>query len=164
MTLFTQWNPFREMTSLQERMNRLFDESAAGLFGNRSSADRAGQTSRWFAPAADVQEDENHLYLDLELPGINEKDVKVTLENNVLTVEGERKQEKKSDKGNWLHQECYYGTFSRSFTLPGTVDADSVEATFNNGVLEVRIEKKAEAKPKQIQVGVGPKQLKGRAA
>src|SRR5579864_158375 len=164
MTMLTQWNPFREMTSLQERVNRLFDETMPGFFGSRGSADRSGQTTRWFAPAADVQEDENHLYLDFELPGINEKDVKVTLENNVLTVEGERKQEKKSDKGNWLHQECFYGTFSRSFTLPGTVNADSVEATFNNGVLEVRIEKKAEAKPKQIQIGISSKQLKGKAA
>ena len=164
MTLLTQWSPFREMTSLQERMNRLFDETVSGI-GSRSSNDRLGQTSRnWFAPLANVQEDENHLYLDLELPGVNENDVKVTLENNVLTVEGERKQEKKSEKGNWLHQECYYGTFSRSFTLPGTVDADSVEASFNNGVLEIRIEKKAEAKPKQIQISLGSKQLKGKAA
>src|ERR1051326_873226 len=103
MTLLTQWNPFREMTSLQERMNRLFDESVSGFFGDRVGADRLGQTARRFAPAADVQEDENHLYLDFELPGINEKDVKVTMENNILTVEGERKQEKKSEKGNWLH-------------------------------------------------------------
>jgi HSP20 family protein len=79
-------------------------------------------------------------------------------------VEGERQQAKKSQKGNWLHQECYYGTFSRSFSLPGTVDPDSVEANYNNGVLEIRIEKKAEAKPKQIQIGVGQKQLKGKAA
>ncbi len=165
MTLLTQWNPFREITSMQERMNRIFDESVSGLLGSRGSVDRWGQTTRnWFAPAADVQEDENHLYLNFELPGINEKDVKVTLENNVLTVEGERKEEKKSGKGNWLHQERYYGTFSRSFTLPGTVNPDSVEATFNDGVLEVQIEKKAEAKPKQIQIGVGSKQLKGRAA
>ena len=164
MTLLTQWNPFREMTSLQERMNRLFDESVSGFFGNTGTG-RPGQSTRnWFAPLADVQEDENHLFLDFELPGLTEKDVKITLENNILTVEGERKAERKSEKGNWLHQECYYGTFSRSFTLPGTVDADSVEATFNNGVLEIRIEKKAEAKPKQIQIGIGQKQLKGKAA
>jgi HSP20 family protein len=163
MTLLTQWNPFREMTSLQERVNRMFDESVNGFFGNRGSADRLGKMTR-FAPSADIQEDENHLYLDLELPGVKEKDVKVTLENNVLTVEGERMQQKKSERGNWLHQECYYGTFSRSFTLPGTVDPDSVDASFNNGVLEIRIEKKAEAKPKQIQIGVGAKQLKGKAA
>ncbi len=165
MTLLTQWNPFREMTSLQERMNRLFDESVSGFFGSTGTAGRPVQTTRnWYAPPADIQEDESHLYLDFELPGVTEKDVKITLQNNVLTIEGERQQEKKSDKGNWLHQECYCGTFSRSFTLPGTVNPDSVEATFNNGLLEVRIEKKAEAKPKQIQIGVGSKQLKGKAA
>jgi HSP20 family protein len=164
MTTLAQWNPFREMTSLQERMNRLFDESVSGFFGNTGTS-RAGQTTRnWFAPPADIQEDENHIYFAFELPGINEKDVNITLQNNVLTVEGQRKPEKKSEKGNWIQQECYYGTFTRSFTLPATVDPDSVEATFNNGLLEVRIEKKAEAKPKQIQISVGSKQLKGKAA
>lgn len=164
MTFLTQWNPFREMTSLQERMNRLFDESFSGALGS-TGASRPTQTTRnWFAPPADVQEDEHHIYLAFELPGITEKDVKITLENNVLTVEGERKAEKKSEKGNWLHQECYYGTFSRSFTLPGTVQSDSIEANFNNGVLEISIEKKAEAKPKQIQIGVGSKQLRGKPA
>ena len=79
MTLLTQWSPFREMTSLQERVNRMFDESVNGFFGNRGSADRLGQMTR-FAPSADVQEDENHLYLDFELPGINEKDVQTTID------------------------------------------------------------------------------------
>ncbi len=102
--------------------------------------------------------------LAFELPGISEKDVNITLQNNVLTVQGERKPEKKSEKGSWLQQECYYGAFTRSFTLPATINPDSVEATFNNGLLEVRIEKKAEAKPKQIQIGIGSKQLKGKAA
>jgi HSP20 family protein len=165
MTLLTQWNPFREMTSLQGRMNRLFDDSVSGLFGNTGAAARTGQTDRnWFSPLADIQEDENHLYLDFELPGISEKDVKITLQNNVLTVEGERRAERKSEKGNWLHQESYYGTFSRSFTLPGTADADSVQATFNNGLLQIRIEKRAEAKPKQIQIGINQKTIKGQAA
>ena len=97
MTLLAQWNPFREMTSLQERMNRLFDESVSGYFGNTGGG-RLAQTARnWFAPPADVQEDDNHIYLGFELPGVTEKDVKITLENNVLTVEGERKAEKKSE-------------------------------------------------------------------
>lgn len=162
MTLLTQWNPFREMNSFEDRMNRLFDETVSGFFGSRGSADRLGQsTQNWFAPSADIQENDNHLYLDFELPGVNEKDVKVTLDNNVLTVEGERRQERKSEKGSWLHQECCYGSFSRSFTLPGTVDPNSVEANFNDGVLEIRIEKKAEAKPKQVKIGSGHKQLKG---
>jgi HSP20 family protein len=144
-------------------MNHLFDESFSRL-GN-TGANRPAQTTRnWFALPADVQEDDNHIYLAFELPGITAKDVKITLENNVLTAEGERKAEKKSEKGNWLHQECYSGTFSRSFTLQGSVESDSIEANFHNGVLEISIEKKAEAKPKQIQIGVGPKQLRGKSA
>ena len=148
MTVLTRWDPFRELTSLQNRLSRLFEEQ---LGAGREEA----LTSGAFIPAVDVYEDEHGIQLKLEVPGIDQKDLDIKVENNVLTVSGERKFEKEEKEENFRRVERRYGSFSRSFTLPNTVNTDDITADYNNGVLTVRLAKRAEAKPKQIKVTVG---------
>jgi HSP20 family protein len=148
MTVLTRWDPFRELTALQYRMNRLFEEQYGG--GREESL-----TAGAFAPPVDIYEDEHSIQLKLEVPGIDEKDLDIRVENNVLTVSGERKFEKEEKEENFRRVERRYGSFSRSFTLPNTVNTDDIHADYNNGVLNVRLAKRAEAKPKQIKVNVG---------
>jgi HSP20 family protein len=148
MTVLTRWDPFREFSTLQDRMNRLFHDS----FGE--GRDEA-LTTTGFAPAVDVYEDEHNVTLKIEVPGIDEKDIDVRIENNVLTVHGERKFEKEEKEENYRRIERQYGSFTRSFTLPNTVDSEKVNANYEKGVLKITLAKKAEAKPKQIKVNVG---------
>src|SRR2546426_7615274 len=149
MTMLTRWDPFREFVTLQDRMNRLFREP----FGPEGREESLASTS--FAPAVDVYEDEHNVTLKIEVPGIDEKDIDVRIENNTLTVHGERKFEKEEKEENFRRVERQYGSFTRSFTLPNTVDSEKVNATYNKAVLKVTLAKKAEAKPKQIKVNVG---------
>jgi HSP20 family protein len=148
MTVLTRIEPFRELSTLQDRMNRLF----------RASFDDAGRdeslTTSSFAPAVDVYEDEHKVTLKIEVPGIDEKDIDVRVENNTLTVHGERKIEKEEKEENYRRVERRYGSFTRTFTLPTTVDTENVSANYDKGVLKVNLPKKAEAKPKQIKVNV----------
>ncbi len=158
MTVLTRWDPFREFTTAQDRLNRLFRES----YGEgREEA----LTTSTFAPLVDVYEDEHHITLKIEVPGIDEKDVDVQIENNTLTVHGERKFEKEEKEENYRRVERQYGSFTRSFTLPRTVDAEQVQAHYDKGILKIQLAKKAEAKPKQIKVNVGSqKPLEGKEA
>jgi HSP20 family protein len=149
MTVLTRWEPFREFATLQDRMNRLFRESY-----NDAGRDESLTTSH-FAPAVDVYEDEHKVSLKIEVPGIEEKDIDVRVENNTLTVHGERKIEKEEKEENYRRVERQYGSFTRTFTLPQTVDTENVSATYDKGVLKITLPKKAEAKPKQIKVNVG---------
>jgi HSP20 family protein len=149
MTVLTRWEPFREFSTLQDRMNRLFRESYAGEGRDESL------TTSSFAPAVDVYEDEHKVTLKIEVPGIDEKDIDVRVENNTLTVHGERKIEKEEKEENYRRVERQYGSFTRTFTLPQTVDTENVSATYEKGVLKISLPKKAEAKPKQIKVNVG---------
>jgi HSP20 family protein len=149
MTILTRWDPFREFTTLQDRMNRLFRDSF-GPEGREESL-----TTTKFAPPVDVYEDEHNVTLKIEVPGIDEKDIDVRIENNTLTVHGERKFEKEEKEENYRRVERQYGSFTRSFTLPNTVDADKASANYEKGVLKITLAKKAEAKPKQIKVNVG---------
>ena len=152
MTALTRWDPFRELSTMQDRMNRmnrLFRES----YSPEGPADALTTTS--FAPPVDIYEDEHNITLKLEVPGIDEKDIDVRIENNTLTVHGERKIEKEEKEENFLRVERQYGSFTRSFTLPDSVDPGQASATYNNGVLKIKLAKKAEAKPKQIKVSVG---------
>src|SRR6266849_10843647 len=149
MTVLTRWYPYRELNTLQERVNRLFHES----FSNEGR-DESLATSN-FAPAVDVYEDEHSVTLKIEVPGIDEKDIDVRIENRTLTVHGERKFEKEEKEENYRRVERQYGSFSRTFTLPNTVDTETVSADYEKGVLKVKLAKKAEAKPKQIKVNVG---------
>jgi HSP20 family protein len=148
MTVLTRWDPYREFATLQDRMNRLLREP----FGDgREEA----LTTSTFAPAVDVYEDEHNVTLKIEVPGIDEKDIDVRIENNTLTVHGERKFEKEEKEENYRRVERQYGSFTRSFTLPNTVETDNVSANYEKGVLKIKLAKKAEAKPKQIKVNVG---------
>jgi HSP20 family protein len=156
MTLLTRWDPFREFVTIQDRMNRLFRDS----FGTEGREDALTTTA--FAPPVDVYEDEHNVTLKIEVPGIDEKDIDVRIENNTLTVHGERKFEKEEKEENYRRVERQYGSFTRTFTLPNTVDQDSVQADYDKGVLKVKLAKKAEAKPKQIKVNVGQKTLESK--
>ena len=149
MTVITRWDPFREFSTLQDRMNRLFRES----YGPEGREETLNNTS--FAPPVDVYEDEHSVNLKIEVPGIDEKDIDVRIENNVLAVHGERKFEKEEKQENFRRVERQYGSFTRTFTLPTTVDAEKVSANYDKGVLKIALPKKAEAKPKQIKVNVG---------
>src|SRR5437016_4778873 len=147
----------RDWSTLQDRMNRIFRES----FSPEGSD--AALTTTNFAPPVDVYEDEHNVNLKIEVPGIDEKDIDVRIENSVLTVHGERKFEKEEKEENFRRVERQYGSFTRTFTLPTTVDAEKVAANYDKGILKIVLPKKAEAKPKQIKVNVGnEKTLEGK--
>ena len=147
MTVLTRFEPYREFATLQDRLNRLFQSS----FGESQDS----LTTSSFSPAVDVYEDEHAVNLKIEVPGIDEKDLDIRVENNTLTVHGERKFEKEEKEENFRRVERQYGSFTRSFTLPQTVDSENVSAHYDKGVLKISLPKKAEAKPKQIKVNLG---------
>ncbi len=148
-SMITRWDPFRDLANLQNRMNRLFEESVA--VPGRSEELGFGS----FLPPVDVYEDEHAISLKMDVPGIDQKDIDIRVENNILTVHGERKLEKEEKKENFQRVERQYGSFTRSFTLPNSVDTDNVSAEYSNGLLKIRLAKRAEAKPKQIKVSIG---------
>ena len=141
-----RWDPFREVATLQNRVNALFRDFNEG---------ESAVTTASFIPAVDIYEDEKKVVLKLEVPGIEEKDLDVSVENSTLTVKGERKFEKEEKEENFHRIERRYGSFYRAFTLPTTVDTESVAASYNAGVLKLELKKKPEAQPKQIKVNVG---------
>jgi HSP20 family protein len=149
MNMITRWDPFREFVTLQDRMNRLFRDPRGPAGQDEALATTA------FAPPVDVYEDEHNVTLKIEVPGIDEKDIDVRIENNTLTVHGERKFEKDEKEENYRRVERQYGSFTRTFSLPSTVNHDNVQADYDKGVLKINLAKKAEAKPKQIKVNVG---------
>jgi HSP20 family protein len=144
--MITRFDPFRELSTLQHTLNRVLQTSGA--------SDELMTTGN-FIPPVDIYEDEHGITLRLEVPGVKEDDIDIRLENNTLTVRGERKFEKEEKEENFHRIERRYGTFSRSFTLPNTVDTENVQAEYKDGLLTIRLGKRAEAKPKQIKVGVG---------
>jgi HSP20 family protein len=141
-----RWDPVRELDSLQGDMNRLFDRFFDG---------RTASGSRRWIPPMDLIETEDSLVLRGDLPGLTEDDVDIEIKDNVLTVSGERTTDNEEKGEGYYRVERAFGSFSRSLTLPAGVDADKVEANFDNGVLEVRIPKPAEAKPTRVQIGKG---------
>src|SRR5579864_6034034 len=143
MTLLTRWEPFRDLATMQDRMNRM-----NRLFRETYSPEEPEEalTTTGFAPPVDIYEDEHNITLKLEVPGIEEKDLDIKLENNTLTVRGERNFEKEEKEENFHRIERRYGAFARSFTLPNTVDPENVNATYENGILKLQLAKKAEAK------------------
>jgi HSP20 family protein len=156
----TRWDPFRDALTLQNRLNSLFQDFNRGQGENDSLATAA------FVPPVDIYEDEHKIVLKLEVPGLRQEDIDIQLENNTLAVRGERKLEKEEKEENFHRIERRYGSFLRSFTVPSTVNTDSVKAGYDAGVLRIELEKRAEAKPKQIKVQVGagssaPKQVEG---
>jgi HSP20 family protein len=142
----TQFQPFRGVSSLQDQINRLFE----GSFDR--SSDEANLTT--WAPAVDIFETEQNLVVKADLPDIKPEELDIRVENNILTIRGERKFEKKVNENNYLRVERSYGSFSRSFSLSNTVNTESIQADYKNGVLTLSIAKREEAKPKQIKVRV----------
>jgi HSP20 family protein len=141
----TRWDPFREVVALQNRVNSLFRDLNEG----EESVATTG-----FVPPVDVYEDAEKVVLKLEVPGIEQKDLDVRVEDHTLTVKGERKFEKEEKEENFHRIERRYGSFYRAFTLPITVDTESVAASYNAGVLKLELKKKPEAQPKQIEIKV----------
>jgi HSP20 family protein len=143
-----RWDPARELDTLQGEMNRLF----SSFFDTPTPGN--GSTVRRWIPAMDLVETDDHFVLKADLPGMQESDVNIVFENNVLTISGERRAEHEAKKDGYYRLERTMGSFSRSLTLPEGIDAEAVSAKFDHGVLEIRIPKPAEAKPRRIQIGV----------
>jgi HSP20 family protein len=139
-----RWDPFRELETLQGRMSRLFQEN----FG-RPPAE--GSDGLW-SPVVDIMEDEQNLIVKAELPDVEEKDLEIKVENNVLTLRGEKKLEREEKREQYHLIESSYGSFSRSFTLPGTVDQEKIAAVYEKGVLRITLPKKPEAKAKTVKI------------
>ena len=149
MTALTRWDPLRDLATMQNRLNRFVRESYS------PEGPEEALTTTSFAPPVDIYEDEHTIAVKMEVPGIDEKDIDVRMEGNTLTVHGERKIEKEEKEENFRRVERQYGSFTRSFTLPSSVDPGQVSANYDKGVLKINLAKKAEAKPKQIKVNVG---------
>lgn len=147
-----RWEPVRELSSIQSEMNRLFNT----FFDTSTSAGHAGNggARRWI-PAMDLVETDEHFVLRADLPGLAEDDVSIELQDGVLTISGERRAEHETSKEGYYRLERASGSFSRSLTLPDGVNADAIAATFDRGVLEVRIPKPEQRKPRRVQIAVG---------
>ena len=145
-----RWEPFRNLITVQDRMNRIFEEAFRGA----REVDEDWALGGTWAPPVDIYEHDGNLVLKAELPGIDSKDVDVRVENNVLTLRGERKFDSEVKREQYHRVERAYGTFSRSFTLPSVVDTGKIKAEFKDGVLRVTLPQREEAKPKQIQIAV----------
>lgn len=141
-----KYDPFRELRSLQDEMTRLFTGAQPGRFS------REDMTHGAWAPNVDIYEDKERLILEAELPGMHSEDFEISVENNVLTLRGERKFEKKTEGDNYHRVERSYGSFTRSFTLPQTVTAEGATADFENGVLRVSLPKREETKARKIEI------------
>ena len=144
-----RWEPLRELTTLQNEMNRLFNT----VFDSPTPSN--GGTLRRWMPAMDLVETGDHFVLRADLPGLAEEDVNIEVEDRVLTVSGERKTEHETTKEGYHRVERAFGAFSRSLTLPDGVDAEAVEASFSRGVLEIRIPKPEQRKPRKISIDIG---------
>jgi len=149
MTFLTKFEPFDELTTLKNRLDRMMTRFTPPF-------EEEIFTTQW-APPADVLETKDALLIKIELPGFTEKDIKVEIENGVLSISGERKLEKKEEEKNYYRIERSYGKFLRSFTLPVNLYGDKILATVNNGVLEIEIPKKEAAKPRTVNVEVKKK-------
>lgn len=137
------YDPFSELRSLQRDVNRLFSGDI-----DRGSEMMSGAWN----PSVDISENKDSIVLEAELPGMSPDDVNISIENNVLTIQGERRFEKKQNEDNYHRVERSYGTFTRSFTLPPTVSSENVDAAFENGVLKLTLAKREEAKPRKIEI------------
>lgn len=141
-----RWDPFREMVTLREKMNRLFEDAVSSRGEEKDIV-----ASSW-TPAVDIYETEDEIVLTAELPGLADKEVEIKLEDNTLTIKGERKFEKETKEENYHRIERAYGSFYRSFSLPHYVDQENIKAEHTHGVLKVRMPKKAESKPRNVKI------------
>ncbi len=143
-----RYDPFRELRSLQDEVNRLFSSSFS------RGGDDQMMRGAW-NPSVDIFENKDQIVLEAELPGMKPEDVVISIENNVLTLHGERKFEKKDEQDNFHRVERSYGSFTRSFTLPPTVSSENAQAVFENGLLRLTLAKREEAKPRRIEIKAG---------
>jgi HSP20 family protein len=141
-----RWDPFRDLGMIQDRMNRLFEDAGRGWRSDEPTA-----TTTW-SPAVDIFETEGEIVVKAELPGMERKDITLNLEKNVLTLKGERRFEKDTKEDNYHRIERSYGTFSRAFSIPATVDEENIRADYKDGVLKIVLPKKEQSKPKQIRI------------
>jgi HSP20 family protein len=145
-----RYDPFRDLRSLQEEVNRLFSSNMGRFYGDEGIARGA------WNPSVDIYENKDQIILEAELPGMNREDFDLSIENNVLTLRGERRFEKKDDNDNYHRVERSYGSFTRSFTLPQTVSSEGAQAEYKNGVLRVSLPKREEVKARKIQIAGEP--------
>jgi len=143
-----RWRPFRDLATMQEEMNRLFDH----MFNRLPEAKDFGE-GMW-SPCVDISETKDNLVITAEVPGMKKDDIRISVHDNILTLRGEKKQEKKVDEENYHRIERSYGAFHRSFTLPTTVQQDQVKASYKDGILRITLPKAEEAKPKEIAIEV----------
>jgi HSP20 family protein len=161
-----RWEPIAELNTIQTEMNRLFNS----FFDQSASTGRGGVPGRRWIPAMDLVETGDHYVLRADLPGLTDRDVNVELQDNVLTISGERKAEDTVEQEGYYRLERAFGGFSRSLTLPDGVEADAVQAHFDRGVLEIRIPKPEQKKSRQVQIKLGtaaaeePKAIEGAEA
>jgi HSP20 family protein len=151
-----RYDPFRDLRSLQDEVNRLFSTNLSRAFGDEGIARGA-----WM-PNVDIYENKDQIVLEAELPGMNREDFDLSIENNIITLRGERRFEKKDDGDNYHRVERAYGTFTRSFTLPQTVSAEGATAEYKNGVLRVTLPKREEVKARRIEVAGEGEEARGR--
>ena len=144
----TRWDPFRDLSILQERMNRVFEDAAVRGW----KSDEPSATTSW-SPAVDIYETDSEIMVQAELPGVDRKDIALQLENNVLTLKGDRRFEKETNQENYHRIERSYGGFSRAFTIPTIVDEDRIRADYRDGILKIALPKKEQVKAKQIKIG-----------
>ncbi len=155
----TRWETYRDVVALQNRMNSLFQDFS------RNNGENEQVTAASFVPPVDIYEDEHKLVLKLEIPGIRQEDLDVRMENTTLSVRGERSFESEGKEENFHRVERRYGSFYRGFTVPNTIDPESIKADYDAGVLRIELQKRPETKPKQIKVSVGSaKQLNNHQA
>jgi HSP20 family protein len=156
MQAISRWEPARGAMTLRDQINRVFADML----------ERTGEESNLttWAPAVDIFETEHELVIKADLPEVDPKDLDIHVENNILTIRGERKFEKNVKEDNYLRVERAYGSFTRSFSLASTVNSEAIKADYQNGVLTLNIPKREEAKPKQIKVNVGKPALAAAAA
>jgi len=149
MSSMIRWEPFRELATMRDRMGRLFGE-----FPGRPWATDEGLTAGLWNPQVDVYETADSIVLTADLPGMKEEEVDISVEGNLLTIKGERKKEEEIKEKDYFRVERSYGTFTRSFSLPPTVDPGKIDAAFSRGVLKITLPKREESKPKQIKVKI----------
>lgn len=141
-----RWTPFRDMVTVREKMNCFFEEPFT------SGGEEKDMVASTWTPSVDIYENENELVLSAETPGIEDKDIEIKIENNTLSIQGERKIEAETKEENYHRIERSYGSFYRSFTLPTNISQDNIKAEYDNGVLRISMPKKPELKPKMVKV------------
>jgi HSP20 family protein len=143
-----RWRPFRDMVSIQDEMNKLFDD-----FLGRPLMRTEWSEGVW-NPSVDISETKDNVIIKAEMPGLNKEDVKISMQDNMLTLTGEKKQEKEEKETNYHRIERSYGAFSRSFSIPTSVKSDKIRATYKDGILSITLPKTEEVKPKEIPISI----------